>query len=64
MTNNEAQSYAVVALYNLIKVGAVKVINKKEILNKLDREMYYLMDNYSEDEIVEKMERIMTKEEE
>jgi len=63
MTNSEAQAYAIVALYHLIKIGEVKVKNKKELLNKLDSEMYYLMDNYSEDEIVKKMERIMSKEE-
>ena len=46
MTNSEAQAYAIVALYHLIKIGEVKVKNKKELLNKLDSEMYYLMDNY------------------
>jgi len=63
MTNSEAQAYAVVALHNLIKVGEIKLRDKKKFLNELDREMYYLMDNYSEDEIVRKMERIITKEE-
>lgn len=62
MTNSESQAYAVVALNNLIKVDIIKVKNKKEVLNKLDKEMYYLMDRYSEDEVVELMENIMTKE--
>lgn len=63
MTNSEAQAYAVVALNDLFKAGIVKlgskVRNANEVLNKLDSAMYYLMDMYSEDEIVEKMERVM-----
>jgi hypothetical protein len=62
MTNNESQAYAVVALNNLIKARVVKVKNTKDILRKLDREMYYLMDRYSEDEIVGKAYQIFTKE--
>jgi len=61
MTNNEAQAYAVVGLSNLIKNGVIKVKDRKDVLIELDREMYYLMDNYSEDEIVNKMKYIMTK---
>ena len=61
MTNNEAQAYAVVGLSNLIKNGVIKVKDRKDALIELDREMYYLMDNYSEDEIVNKMKHIMTK---
>lgn len=61
MTNSEAQAYAVVGLSNLIKNGFIKVKDKKDVLIELDREMYYLMDNYSEDEIVNKMKLIMTK---
>jgi len=61
MNNNEAQAYAVVGLSNLIKNGVIKVKDRKDVLIELDREMYYLMDNYSEDEIVNKMKHIMTK---
>jgi len=61
MTNNEAQAYAVVGLSNLIKNGVIKVKDKKDVLIELDREMYYLMDNYSENEIVNKMKHIMIK---
>jgi len=61
MTNNEAQAYAVVGLSNLIKNGVIKVKDRKDVLIELDREMYYLMDNYSEDEIVNKIKYIMTK---
>jgi len=60
MTNNEAQAYAVVALNGLIKAGIIKTKNKKGLLKDLDREMYYLMDRYSEDEIVEYMEKLLT----
>lgn len=60
MTNSEAQAYAVVGLSNLIKNGVIKVKDKKDVLIELDREMYYLMDRFSEDEVVEKMERIMS----
>jgi len=61
MTNSEAQAYAVVGLSNLIKNGVIKVKDRKDVLIELDREMYYLMDNYSEGEIVNKMKHIMTK---
>ena len=61
MNNNEAQAYAVVGLSNLIKNGVIKVKDRKDVLIELDREMYYLMDNYSEDEIVNKIKYIMTK---
>lgn len=59
MTNSEAQAYAVVALSNLIKAGVVKVKNERSVLDKLDSEMYYLMDRYDEYEIVEKMEKVI-----
>jgi len=59
MTNSEAQAYAMVALNNLIKAGIIKAKNNKNILDSLDREMYYLFDRYSEDEVVELMENIM-----
>lgn len=59
MTNPEAQAYAMVALNNLIKAGIIRVTNNKSLLLKLDSEMYYLFDRYSEDEIVDIMEDIM-----
>ena len=62
MTNSEAQAYAVVALFDLIqrqevKIGKARSVNR--VLKSLDSAMYYFMDRYSEEEIVEKMERIM-----
>ena len=65
MTNSEAQAYAIVAMRNLIKDGIVKVgkaRNVNEVLRSLDISMYYLMDEYSEDKIVEKVNKIMTRE--
>ena len=62
MNNSEAQAYAVVALRNLIRAGSIKVKNTKDILSKLDKEMYFLMDRFSEDEIVEIAEKTMMKE--
>lgn len=62
MTNSEAQAYAVVALLDLIQRGTVKVgkvRDTNEALRALDSAIYYLMDRYSEDEIVDKMERAM-----
>lgn len=62
MTNNEAQAYAVVALFDLIQRQEVKVGKARDVngaLRALDSTMYYLMDRYSEEEIVEKMEKIM-----
>ena len=58
MNNSEAQAYAVVALRNLINAEAIKVKNIKDILRKLDREMCYLMDRFSEDEVVEIAEKL------
>lgn len=63
MTNSEAQAYVMVALNNLIKAGIIKVRNNKKLLDSLDREMYYLFVRYSEDEVVDLMERIMIGEE-
>lgn len=62
MTNNEAQAYAIVALFDLIQRQEVKVGKARDVngaLRALDSTMYYLMDRYSEEDIVEKMERIM-----
>lgn len=63
MTNSEAQAYAIVALNNLIKAGIIRVTNNKSLLSKLDSEMYYLFDRYSECEVVDLMEDIMIGEE-
>lgn len=59
MTNNEAQSYAIVALYNLLKAGVILSSDHQEAMRKLDGEMYYLMDRYSEEEIEEMAKRRM-----
>ena len=63
MTNSEAQAYAIAALNNLIKAGIIRVTNNKSLLSKLDSEMYYLFDRYSECEVVDLMEDIMIGEE-
>lgn len=57
MNNAEAQAYAVVALNVLINVGIIKTDNKKDLLRKLDREMHYRMDVYSEEEIMKDFDR-------
>ena len=62
MNNSEAQAYAMVALRNLIKADVIKVKNTKDILRSLDMEMYYLMDRFSEDEVIEIAEKTMTEE--
>lgn len=59
MTNTEAQSYAVVALRNLIKAGIIKTVNITEVLHKLDSEMHYLFDFYSEDEMQKMANRLL-----
>jgi len=59
MDNSEAQAYAIVALNNLIDAGVIKVKNAKDILKRLDREMYYLMDRYSENEVFAHANKIM-----
>lgn len=58
MTNNQAQSYAIVALKNLIDAGLLVNVNES-IYDKFDREMYYLMDRYSETEIEKIANRIL-----
>ena len=47
------------ALNNLIKAGIIEEKDNKNLLSKLGSEMYYLFDRYSEDEVVDLIERIM-----
>ena len=50
MNNNQAQSYAIVALSNLIDSGDIQS-PKKDLCRLLESEMYSLMDWRSEKEI-------------
>ena len=61
MTNEQAQGYAVVALYKIISDGHVNVSNKKktELCRLLDRKMYDIMDIMFEEEAEKKAGRIL-----
>jgi hypothetical protein len=58
MTNSQCQSYAIIALQNLIRAGKIKV-NDKNIYKVLDHELYYVFDTVGEEEAEEKADIIL-----
>jgi hypothetical protein len=60
LTNSQCQSYAIIALRNLIRAGVVKT-NDKNIYHTLDHELYYIFDMIGEEEAEEKAGRILSR---
>lgn len=58
MTNAQCQAYAVIALYNLIRVGIIKA-GRMTACHAINNEMRLIFDEYGEEEAEEKAARIL-----
>ncbi len=58
MTNSQCQSYAIIALRNLIQAGIIKT-NDKNVYKVLDYELYCIFDMVGEEEVEETAARIL-----
>lgn len=58
MTNSQCQSYAIIAVRNLIRDGVLKAIDRN-IYQVLDHELHEIFDWVEEEEAEEKAARIL-----